>query len=294
VTRASASSPIGMGFTLIELLVVVTIILVLLALLTPALDKAIYQAELAVCAARLDGLGAGVTTYAMNHARWYPVRGMNTPHRQPHRLVGPNDPNLPQQWSDERLTLKGFVDLKQLLDPMSAPIELQNTNAGAEVYTSYMSWYGWRFLDPSNGFRPFPAMNRIGDRFEWRAGNSGPTYRFSVLAGDYDEVQAQATNVVSGHPDRDSIMVPQVAEDGPSYGTLRIYLSRWVHTELVRGPLDLNYAMADGSVLRFSDVRLSESNAFPFNRERDHLVPVPQTSQAGNEPNWYNYLPPGP
>ena len=39
------------AFTLIELLVVVTIIVVLLAMLTPALDKAIYQAELAVCGA---------------------------------------------------------------------------------------------------------------------------------------------------------------------------------------------------------------------------------------------------
>lgn len=39
------------AFTLIELLVVITIIVVLLALLVPALDKAIYQAQLSVCAA---------------------------------------------------------------------------------------------------------------------------------------------------------------------------------------------------------------------------------------------------
>ena len=37
------------GLTLIELLVVITIIVILLALLMPAIDKAIYQSELAVC-----------------------------------------------------------------------------------------------------------------------------------------------------------------------------------------------------------------------------------------------------
>src|SRR5438876_557647 len=47
------------AFTLIELLVVVTIIVVLLALLTPALDRAIYQAELTVCAANQHTVGAG-------------------------------------------------------------------------------------------------------------------------------------------------------------------------------------------------------------------------------------------
>ena len=41
----------GTAFTLIELLVVITIIVILLAMLAPAPDKAIYLAELAVCAA---------------------------------------------------------------------------------------------------------------------------------------------------------------------------------------------------------------------------------------------------
>jgi prepilin-type N-terminal cleavage/methylation domain-containing protein len=52
------------GFTIVELLVVITIIVVLLALLMPGLDRAIYQAELAVCGSRLKSLGAAVSTYA--------------------------------------------------------------------------------------------------------------------------------------------------------------------------------------------------------------------------------------
>ena len=53
--------PIRNGFTLVELLVVITIIVILLALLAPALDKAIYQAELAVCGTRVRAIATGCT-----------------------------------------------------------------------------------------------------------------------------------------------------------------------------------------------------------------------------------------
>src|SRR5687767_44112 len=62
------------AFTLVELLVVMTIIAVLLALLTPALDVAVYEAELVVCASRLDALAKGVTHYALDFRRQYPYR----------------------------------------------------------------------------------------------------------------------------------------------------------------------------------------------------------------------------
>ena len=62
------------GFTLIELLVVIAIIVVLLALLVPALDKALYQSELAVCATHLNAITTGANTYALNFKRSYPYR----------------------------------------------------------------------------------------------------------------------------------------------------------------------------------------------------------------------------
>src|SRR5687768_392095 len=62
------------AFTIVELLVVITIIVVLLALLAPALDRAIYQAELAVCGANQRGIASGVGTYAMSYRRNYPNR----------------------------------------------------------------------------------------------------------------------------------------------------------------------------------------------------------------------------
>jgi type II secretory pathway pseudopilin PulG len=61
------------AFSLIELLVVVTIIVVLLALLTPALDRAIQQTELTVCAAQQNQLVKIFNTWAVENKRKFPA-----------------------------------------------------------------------------------------------------------------------------------------------------------------------------------------------------------------------------
>jgi prepilin-type processing-associated H-X9-DG protein len=60
------------AFTLIELLVVVTIIVVLLALLTPALDKAIAEAERVVCLSNFRSIGIAMHLYTGDHKRYFP------------------------------------------------------------------------------------------------------------------------------------------------------------------------------------------------------------------------------
>lgn len=60
------------AFTLLELLVVVTIIVVLLALLAPALDKAVSQAQLTQCAARHHGLVNIFSLWAAENKRKFP------------------------------------------------------------------------------------------------------------------------------------------------------------------------------------------------------------------------------
>ena len=60
------------GFTLVELLVVITIIVVLLTMLTPALDKATEMARRAVCAANLRNWGSAHGLYYIDNKRQLP------------------------------------------------------------------------------------------------------------------------------------------------------------------------------------------------------------------------------
>jgi prepilin-type N-terminal cleavage/methylation domain-containing protein/prepilin-type processing-associated H-X9-DG protein len=68
--RLFTPSAAASGFTLVELLVVIAIVVVLLSLLAPALDRAISEAEAAVCGANVHNLGQALHQYAQA-SRWY-------------------------------------------------------------------------------------------------------------------------------------------------------------------------------------------------------------------------------
>ena len=61
------------GFTIVELLVVITIIVVLLALLLPSLERAVQSAEIAVCLSNQHKIGLALHGYQTDHKRYYPV-----------------------------------------------------------------------------------------------------------------------------------------------------------------------------------------------------------------------------
>jgi len=252
------------GFSLVELLVVITIIVLLLALLSPALDQAVYQAELATCSARLRALGVAVTGYAIDFQRSYPYRSAV--------VAGagrrPDEINLyfpPDQGNhgDDRPVIRDYIDINGLLQcPLTRKVDLVNTEPATQVYSSYSLWYSW-------GWRQAPvrhkAMRRLGDWFEWddiNDPNDLPS-RFTVLAADMDTAQNYSQ---ASHPDKTGRTAAWTVQDELVAPYMYTFSLWYLGGSPNRGPIDRDFVFQDGSVERYTDLQ-------PFSDDR--LVTVP-------------------
>lgn len=63
------------GFTLVELLVVVAIILLLLAMIIPAVQRVWEAANKVTCANHLRTIGQGINLYFAAHQKFFPTGG---------------------------------------------------------------------------------------------------------------------------------------------------------------------------------------------------------------------------
>jgi prepilin-type N-terminal cleavage/methylation domain-containing protein len=245
------------AFTLIELLVVVTIIVVLLALLTPAIDKAIYSAELAACGANLKGLGTGATTYALDHRRAYPYRPMthdpNWWHGMPIVLRQAPGPSLHE-------TTRPYIPADMYLDPLAGKIDLDSLLPSTHIQGNYAIWFGY-------GYHQNSSMDRLGARlgFDGR--------RYDVLASDFDYILTTQPYVGGSHPDAKGVMsfvafdfaaaglapAQTPAVPTPQGNDLNWSGSRWESgANWRRGTIEMSWARTDGSVSRLDAVGLNE------------------------------------
>jgi prepilin-type N-terminal cleavage/methylation domain-containing protein len=289
------------GFTLVELLVVITIIVILLALLAPALDQAIYQAELAVCGANQRATASGVMLYATGNKRFYP-------HREGVRddvawitfqiynggtafqVVANGGQGSNTAIYDDRKLLRTFLSLNASLnDPLAGKLDFNDIDEDTTACASYNLWFGYRY-------KGHQGMYRIGDRMTWQdTANWGPNdykglWRFDLLVGDVESNNTNLGahnnfNTRSSHPDKSGILLDTVVQNGP-WGLFvagaKFTLSFW-ESGRGRGPVDLNFASQDGSVVRYTDVKFDR-----FGKdERMAYVPAYNLPQQ-----WQTAMPP--
>jgi prepilin-type N-terminal cleavage/methylation domain-containing protein len=250
------------GFTLVELLVVIAVIVVLLALLTPALDSAIYEAELATCAARQAAICDTLTVYAFDHRRVYPLRpGIQDP-TTPwlfRTLTGANSSRITY---DTRPQLRGYTSMKIFLDPLSgdkidldAP-EIDGTRQQV-VQSSYDLFFGWQWVGQK-------GMLRVGDRFTARDARTTIVYSYDILVSDRDTIGGAA---LGSHPDADDVMRLTWSQEAdtnlfdfnqtpPAMFDVKLTSDTWLSPQGVtnRGLVDMNTGLADGAVIRTRDV----------------------------------------
>lgn len=262
------------GFTLIELLVVITIIVVLLALLMPAMDKAIYEAELAVCAANQHSIATGAQTYAMEYKRLYPFR------KPAHSNTG-NKPsqNLCDTSNDDRPTFRPYFPINANADPLAGKVDLNGPPTTTAVWGAYSLWFGWGYLAQSTsgvqtqGTAGEKIMRKLGDGFTWQ----GDT--FTVLVSDFDLI-SQKDNLMHGaHPDNvyQTGITTLNTHNYPEPGVA----SWWQNLtgQYRRSPVDMNYALADGSMNRLRKVTWDEGRQADGS-QGDRIARVPEYPYA--------------
>jgi prepilin-type N-terminal cleavage/methylation domain-containing protein len=248
------------AFTLVELLVVVAIIVVLLALLLPAMNKAIYHAALVSCGAgNLKVMSTAVTAYAFDNKRFYPDRGIGP---RSHRDTNPLPINADTvkrasvNYDIRPIHRKIFPINKTLQCPLAPHVELENedlVNDSEGLAASYSMFWAWQYKGDA---RTYPGMFKVGDKFAYddlfAPSTESRLNYFNVLAGDID--LAWDTGAQSSHPDRDPRRMYEFVVRGEFFIDGRITVGRWVAGGHNRGLLDTNFVFTDGSVSRYDGV----------------------------------------
>lgn len=263
----------------------------LLSLLVPAMDKAMYQANLAACGSNLKGIASSVSAYAVASRQSYPDRNQNVnTQKQPHNLA------LNANTADDRLALEGYVETDLLVDPLCEKVNLARgeTHPNSAVFASYNLYFGY-------GYNGNGGMRKIGEKVTYTNNSASPprTYRFTVIAADQDVILSTLAWAHSSHPDADGIMHNRYFQDQPdndrSIGGVGILapqmvLSWWESPRNHRrGPIEMNTAFADGSVTRYNGVEWDAGH--PQEPSDERMVGVPEFSDGVNYPGWWITLP---
>jgi len=101
------------GFTLLELLVVITIVVILLAMMIPAVSSAFEKGNRTACRSNLKQIGGAMMVFAANNNGWFPLTERTTwsgrkYYSSPYTTSG-GSTFLPNQFASPRLGVTGVA-----------------------------------------------------------------------------------------------------------------------------------------------------------------------------------------
>ena len=124
-------------FTLMELLVIVTIMAILISILMPALDKARYKTQMAVCMSNLSQINKINTGYALDNNRKYLTReaAQSSNFGAPYTISHSSGDNDRQKFIE--------LNLDNILCPLTGSKQDLTVTGKVNILFSYSMYYGW-------------------------------------------------------------------------------------------------------------------------------------------------------
>ena len=235
------------GFTLVELLVVVSVVVVLLALLAPSMDKAIYEAEMTVCMTNLHSVAQGGLAYTGDYKRRYPYRlHVLSTQGGSYGVFNMNLGTGPGR--DDRVIFRGYIVANKSLNcPLNKKLDYDGSQPGTLCYSDYAMWMGWQYGGGEQG------MFKLGDRFTWRDPADGRLQSSNVLASSFAQ-RAIDRSHYAAHPDNNGLWREnneQDHHDAPSNNT-RTWSAFFADGRAY--DFSLNFVMDDHSVRRINRI----------------------------------------
>jgi prepilin-type N-terminal cleavage/methylation domain-containing protein len=277
------------GFTLVELLVVISIIVVLLSMLAPAMDRAVYEAEMAVCQTQHSAIARGASVYAMGFRRMYPYRPtMQSENGQFCRIQSRIAGGL---GNDDRPILREFIGIKTFQDPLNPKVDYDTPLNDVWVLPSTWLLFGGRgIIDPAKN--KHQAMTKVGDRLKWQGStHPGWTPNDSGIAREWafdyltseEDWNRLSDEIRTAHPDDAGLLEAQGLQGESVFLVLNGFRSRWIARSANRGKIHQNFARADGSTRRLNNIE---------NHDRNQTVEIPEFEDDGsNFPSNAGHLP---